>query len=91
MKTAVIDPHGAEHRHAVPPPAWPARWAIVAIRVYKLVLSPLFPPACRFEPTCSAYAGGAIARYGLARGVLLAAKRLTKCRPGRHGGFDPVP
>jgi putative membrane protein insertion efficiency factor len=70
---------------------WPARIGIAAIRVYRAVASPLLPPACRFHPTCSEYAGEAIRRYGLAQGLSLAAQRLVRCRPGRRGGFDPVP
>jgi len=70
---------------------WPARLALAAIRAYKLLVSPLLPRACRFEPTCSDYAGEAIRRHGLWRGVSLATRRLSRCRPGSHGGFDPVP
>ena len=62
-----------------------------ALRGYKRVLSPLLPPACRFHPTCSAYAAEAIERHGLARGGLLAAWRLLRCQPWSAGGFDPVP
>jgi putative membrane protein insertion efficiency factor len=65
------------------------------IRLYKKVLSPLLPPACRFEPTCSAYAIQAIERHGPIRGIVLAAKRLLRCHPihwlGGSEGFDPVP
>ncbi|HET6894476.1 MAG TPA: membrane protein insertion efficiency factor YidD [Candidatus Baltobacteraceae bacterium] len=68
------------------------RWAALALlRVYKRLLSPLLPPACRFYPTCSEYAAQAIAKHGLARGGILAAKRLAKCHPLHPGGFDPVP
>jgi uncharacterized protein len=65
--------------------------AIGLLRAYKRFVSPLLPPACRFYPTCSEYAMQAIAKHGLLRGGILAAKRLTKCHPMHAGGFDPVP
>ena len=65
--------------------------ARVLIRIYKLVVSPIFGPACRFEPTCSHYAMIAIERYGVAGGGLMALKRLLRCHPWSAGGFDPVP
>jgi putative membrane protein insertion efficiency factor len=69
----------------------PARLAVRTLDLYKRFLSPLLPPACRFEPTCSVYAREAIARYGLARGAGLTVKRLVRCHPLNRGGFDPVP
>lgn len=68
-----------------------ARALVAAIRVYKRALSPLLPPSCRFEPTCSVYAAEAIARHGALRGSALAARRLLRCRPCVRGGYDPVP
>jgi len=68
-----------------------ARALVAAIRVYKRAISPLLPPSCRFEPTCSAYAAEAISRHGALRGAALAARRLLRCRPGVPGGYDPVP
>lgn len=65
--------------------------ALLLLRAYKRLISPLLPPACRFYPTCSEYAAQAIAKHGLARGGILAAKRLVKCNPLHPGGFDPVP
>lgn len=65
--------------------------ALVLLKVYKVALSPLFPPACRFYPTCSEYAAQAIAKHGLLRGGILAAKRLGRCNPWHPGGPDPVP
>lgn len=62
-----------------------------ALRVYKRVLSPLLPPVCRFHPSCSVYAMGAIAGHGPFRGVSLAARRLMRCHPFSPGGLDPVP
>lgn len=67
-------------------------WAEKAILFYQYGLSPLKPgPSCRFEPTCSNYALTAIRRYGVVRGVLMAAIRLSKCGPWHPGGWDPVP
>jgi uncharacterized protein len=65
--------------------------AVGLLRAYKRFVSPLLPPACRFYPTCSEYAMQAIAKHGLLRGGILAAKRLMKCHPLHAGGFDPVP
>jgi uncharacterized protein len=63
----------------------------VLIRAYRRFVSPVMPPACRFEPSCSAYAETAIRRFGLARGGWLALKRLARCNPFSSGGRDPVP
>jgi putative membrane protein insertion efficiency factor len=64
--------------------------AIKLVRVYKLVISPWLPPACRFTPTCSEYAVEAIEQFGVLTGVVRAAKRLLRCHPLHRGGFDPV-
>jgi len=65
--------------------------AMGLIRLYQLTLSPLLPPSCRFEPSCSRYAYQAIDRFGFLKGGWLAAKRLSRCHPFHPGGFDPVP
>ena len=62
-----------------------------AFRVYKLVVSPFMPPACRFHPTCSEYAAQAVEVHGALKGSALAAVRLLRCNPWSAGGFDPVP
>ncbi|MFY9550379.1 MAG: membrane protein insertion efficiency factor YidD [Thermoanaerobaculia bacterium] len=59
--------------------------------LYKRFVSPWLPRACRFEPTCSAYARQAIVRYGIGKGSALAVKRLLRCHPFHRGGLDPVP
>jgi uncharacterized protein len=63
--------------------------------VYRRLLSPvhaaLFGPACRFEPTCSAYAEEAVRAHGALRGTRLALHRLLRCHPFAKAGFDPVP
>ncbi|HTY21675.1 MAG TPA: membrane protein insertion efficiency factor YidD [Desulfomonilaceae bacterium] len=61
------------------------------IRLYQVLLSPLFPSACRFYPTCSEYAREAVLVHGVFTGSILALKRLIRCRPFGPGGFDPVP
>lgn len=77
--------------------ALPARTLLAAIRVYQRTLSPALPallgPACgcRFTPTCSHYAAGAIREHGALAGAWLTARRLVKCTPFHAGGFDPVP
>jgi uncharacterized protein len=68
-----------------------ARSLILLIRGYQVAISPLLPPACRFTPTCSAYAAEAIARYGALKGSGLAARRLARCHPWGGSGHDPVP
>jgi len=58
--------------------------------VYKVLVSPFLPPACRFEPTCSEYAAQAVEKYGAVRGTWLAIKRILRCQPFCEGGHDPV-
>lgn len=65
--------------------------ATAPIRAYRRLLSPLVPPACRFAPTCSAYAIDAIERHGVLRGAWMAARRIGRCHPWSPGGYDPVP
>ena len=67
------------------------RLAALVIVAYQRLLSPLLPPACRFEPTCSEYARQALADHGLLRGLALAAWRLARCHPFHPGGWDPPP
>ncbi|HET6194212.1 MAG TPA: membrane protein insertion efficiency factor YidD [Acetobacteraceae bacterium] len=61
------------------------------IRAYQLLIAPLFPPACRYYPTCSHYAAEAVALHGPWRGSLLAGRRLLRCHPWGGSGYDPVP
>jgi len=60
------------------------------IGIYKAVLSPFLPPACRFEPSCSQYAREALEKYGAARGTWMGIKRILRCQPLCTGGHDPV-
>jgi putative membrane protein insertion efficiency factor len=69
----------------------------VAVRVvrapivaYRRVISPALPRRCKYEPTCSAYALGALREFGILRGLVLASWRILRCNPFSHGGYDPV-
>ena len=63
---------------------------LTLIALYRYGISPLLGPACRFEPTCSDYAGQAIHRFGVRHGCRLAIWRVLKCHPFHPGGYDPV-
>jgi uncharacterized protein len=67
------------------------RLLVGVIRGYQKVVSPALPAACRFYPSCSAFAATAIERHGPVRGGYLAARRLLRCHPFHPGGIDPVP
>ena len=67
------------------------RAALAAIGFYQRWISPLFPPTCRFHPSCSQYTYEAIAKYGLLKGGALGLWRLLRCNPYNKGGFDYVP
>ena len=64
--------------------------AIGLLRIYKLIISPLLPSACRFHPTCSEYMKEAIEKHGVLKGMGLGLRRLSRCHPFDQGGFDPV-
>ena len=64
---------------------------LMALKVYKLALSPLFAGSCRFVPGCADYTAEAIARFGALRGSWLGMRRLSRCHPAGGSGFDPVP
>ncbi len=65
------------------------------IHAYRLLVSPLLPPSCRYTPTCSAYALEALRLHGPFKGLLFAVRRILRCHPvtwlGGSSGFDPVP
>jgi putative membrane protein insertion efficiency factor len=65
--------------------------ALALLRFYKRFISPILPPMCRFDPTCSVYTMQAIEKYGTMRGAWLGARRLLRCHPLNPGGWDPVP
>jgi hypothetical protein len=64
--------------------------AIFLLRQYKRWVSPIFPPSCRYVPTCSEYSMEAIERYGVIHGSALGLWRLLRCHPFAKGGYDPV-
>jgi len=61
------------------------------VRGYQVLVRPLFPPACRFSPSCSEYVRESLETHGLLRGGWLGARRLLRCHPWNPGGFDPPP
>ena len=63
---------------------------IYLIRGYRLIISPILGPTCRFEPSCSHYTEEAIHKHGLAKGVALGVWRILRCNPFSKGGYDPV-
>ncbi len=67
------------------------RGALVLLRIYKGVFSPLYAGSCRFVPSCSEYAVEAVSRYGVWRGTWLTLRRLSRCHPLGGHGLDPVP
>lgn len=68
----------------------PTRMTLAMIGFYKRAISPLLPPSCRFQPTCSEYAYEAIDKYGILRGGRLATWRILRCNPWGGSGYDPV-
>jgi hypothetical protein len=69
----------------------PVRLLRAPVHAYRLVLSPMLGPSCRFYPSCSAYALEALAEHGALRGSWLSLRRLGRCHPWHEGGYDPVP
>ena len=72
-------------------PSFVARVMTGALRGYQRFISPALPPTCRFYPSCSAYAVGALQVHGVFRGSYLTVRRLLRCGPWHPGGLDPVP
>jgi putative membrane protein insertion efficiency factor len=70
--------------------ALPRLVVLAPIWVYQRLISPALPRRCKYEPTCSRYAVEAVGRYGVLRGVVLAAWRVLRCNPWSYGGYDPV-
>lgn len=70
---------------------WPRQGLLGLVKGYRLLLSPWLGSGCRFEPTCSLYAIGALERHGAMRGSYLTLRRLVRCHPWCDGGHDPVP
>ena len=63
---------------------------VFLIKFYRVFISPLKPPTCRFVPTCSEYALQAVEKYGVVRGMYKAIRRILRCHPFHPGGYDPV-
>jgi len=68
----------------------PRNVVLSLLRGYKWAISPLFPPACRYVPTCSEYAMEAVDRFGILCGGWMAMRRVLRCHPFVKGGYDPV-
>ncbi|MFA7240180.1 MAG: membrane protein insertion efficiency factor YidD [Sulfuricellaceae bacterium] len=68
-----------------------SRILVWLIRGYQYFISPYLGPSCRYTPTCSEYASQALTRYGVFKGGWMSTKRLCRCHPWRHGGYDPLP
>jgi putative membrane protein insertion efficiency factor len=68
-----------------------ARVLLLPVTFYRRWISPVLPPSCRFEPSCSAYAVEALTTHGALRGSWLTVRRLLRCGPWHPGGYDPVP
>lgn len=64
---------------------------LILFRFYQKAISPMFPPSCRFNPTCSNYGIEAVQEHGGLKGGYMAIKRILKCHPFHPGGYDPVP
>ncbi len=69
----------------------PAAVALALLRIYKILLSPLFTGSCRFYPSCADYMREAIQVHGTAKGIWLGTRRLARCHPLGSPGVDPVP
>jgi putative membrane protein insertion efficiency factor len=66
------------------------RLFIGLIQIYRRFLSPMLPPTCRYEPSCSLYTVQAIEKYGASKGLFMGIRRVLRCHPFARGGFDPV-
>jgi putative membrane protein insertion efficiency factor len=64
---------------------------LIIIKIYQKMVSPFFPPTCRFDPSCSEYTKQAINKYGALQGGLMGWRRIRKCHPNGGSGYDPVP
>lgn len=70
----------------------PVRLLLIGLlRAYRALISPLYGQVCRYHPSCSAYALGAVTTHGSLRGSWLTVRRLARCHPWAAGGYDPVP
>ena len=67
----------------------PGKMMVLFVRGYQHFISPLFPPSCRYTPTCSEYAIQAIKKYGAIKGLILTTHRISRCNPWGGYGYDP--
>ncbi|CUS91926.1 hypothetical protein JGI3_00040 [Candidatus Kryptobacter tengchongensis] len=67
------------------------QFAVTLVKIYKMFISPIFPPSCRFYPSCSDYSIQAFLKYGFLKGLWLSVKRIIRCNPFNPGGIDEVP
>lgn len=84
-----LDPQAAQSKSTLF--TWVAQLLLVPVRLYRLLLSPLLPKACRFYPSCSQYCVDALTHHGPLYGSYLTVRRLLRCHPFHPGGLDPVP
>lgn len=90
-RSALRQAHGLQAPRELRPAEGLRRVLVGIIKIYQRLISPLFPPVCRFYPSCSDYAVEALKLHGVGRGLAMAARRLLRCHPWHPGGFDPVP
>ena len=64
---------------------------VFLVKIYQSIISPFFPPTCRYKPTCSEYTIQSLKKYGIIKGVYLSIKRIVNCHPWGGSGYDPVP
>lgn len=91
MTTGTAAPNASHSDRFMPSPSLLARLLIFIVRVYRLTLSPLLGPSCRFEPSCSRYSMECLRSFGAIRGSWLSLRRIAKCQPFHPGGYDPPP
>jgi hypothetical protein len=90
MQASVATGNRQESVSTARAPRWVTRVLVLLIVIYQRIVSPHLPATCRFIPSCSQYAREAIERHGPARGLWLAARRLSRCHPFGGRGLDPV-
>ena len=91
-KSSVSSKHRSPLRFAAESASAVAKTLLLTVlAAYRLFVSPLLGPSCRFAPSCSAYASEAVRRHGAWWGGWLAARRIAHCHPWNAGGYDPVP
>jgi len=90
-QAGTVIPEAFIHVHPEYRPGLTIRLAVGLVRCYQMVISPIIRPACRYVPSCSEYTIQAIEFHGILYGIFLGARRILRCHPFAHGGYDPVP